>query len=212
MTLGAAIGGAISNVPAWEHGYETTSVGGVLAAMLEPAGGFGRFVVVVLSLTVLGNMAGTMYSVTLNCQLLVPALTRVPRYVFSVLVTAVVIPVSIRAAADFFLNLQYFIALIAYWTAAFVAVLVTEHVVFRRRRYDAYEHCAWNDAALLPWGVAALAASVLSFALVIPSIAEVWFTGPIARKTGDLGFELAFVTTGVLYIPFRGLEKRFSKR
>ncbi|KAJ3579124.1 hypothetical protein NPX13_g1448 [Xylaria arbuscula] len=61
MILGAAIGGAIANVPAWEQGYATNSVGGVLAAMLQPVGGFGKFVVVVLSFSLLGNNAATMY-------------------------------------------------------------------------------------------------------------------------------------------------------
>ncbi|KAI0863489.1 permease for cytosine/purines, uracil, thiamine, allantoin-domain-containing protein [Xylaria cubensis] len=212
MVLGAAIQGALLNVPAWKQGYETNSVGGVLAAMLLPTGGFGKFVVVVLSLSLLGNNAATMYSITLNFQILVPQLVRIPRYVFSIVITAILIPVSIKAAAEFFQSLQNFIALIAYWSAAFVAVLITEHVIFRRRRYDTYSHEAWNTASQLPWGAAALTASVLSFALVIPSIAQVWFTGPIAKKTGDIGFELAFVTTAVLYLPLRALEKRLCGR
>ncbi|KAI0439432.1 NCS1 nucleoside transporter [Xylaria telfairii] len=212
MILGAAIQGALLNVPTWKQGYETNSVGGVLAAMLLPSGGFGKFVVVLLSLSLLGNNAATMYSITLNFQILVPQLVRVPRYVFSIVITAILIPVSIKAAAEFFQNLQNFIALIAYWSAAFVAVLITEHVIFRRGRYDTYSHDAWNSASRLPWGTAALTASVLSFALAIPSIAQVWFTGPIAKKTGDIGFELAFVTTAILYLPLRTLEKRLCGR
>ncbi|KAI3326922.1 NCS1 nucleoside transporter [Xylariaceae sp. AK1471] len=212
MVLGAAIGGTLSSVPAWEQGYETNAVGGVLAAMVSPAGGFGQFVVVVLSLTLLGNIAATMYSVTLNFQILVPQLVRIPRYIFSIVVTAIVIPISIKAAAEFYTNLEYFIALISYWSSAFVAVLIAEHVVFRKGRYETYDHSVWNLASQLPWGAAALTAAVLSFALVVPSIAQVWFTGPIAEKTGDIGFELAFVATTILYLPLRTIEKRISKR
>lgn len=212
MVLGAAMAGAIANVPAWEQGYETNSVGGVLAAMLLPTGGFGKFVAVALSLSLLGNNAATMYSITLNFQILVPQLVRIPRYVFSIVITAILIPVSIKAAADFFLNLQNFIALIAYWTAAFVAVVMAEHVVFRKGQYDTYDHGAWNSASRLPWGAAALTASVLSFALVVPSVAQAWFTGPIAKITGDIGFELAFATTAVLYLPLRAFERKVCKR
>ncbi|TGJ80566.1 hypothetical protein E0Z10_g8202 [Xylaria hypoxylon] len=212
MVLGAAIGGAIGNVPAWEQGYEKNSVGGALAAMLLPTGGFGKFVVVALSLSLLGNNAATMYSITLNFQVLVPQLVYIPRYVFSVVITAILIPVSIKAAADFFLSLQNFISLIAYWCAAFIAVLITEHIVFRKRQYDTYDHSAWNSASKLPWGAAALTASVLSFALVVPSVAQAWFTGPIAKITGDIGFELAFATTTILYLPLRALEKKICKR
>ena len=49
MTLGAAIGGATPNVEAWMTGYKTNAASGVLAAMMHPAGGFGRFVTVILA-------------------------------------------------------------------------------------------------------------------------------------------------------------------
>lgn len=88
MTLGAAMGGALPSIPEWQQGYDTTDVGGVLAAMLTPAGGFGKFVVVVLSLTLIGNLSATMYAITLNFQILVPQLMVVPRYVFSIIVAA----------------------------------------------------------------------------------------------------------------------------
>lgn len=212
MILGAAIGGAIGNIPEWSEGYDTTSVGGVLAAMLTPAGGFGKFVVVILSFTMLGNIAATMYSITLNFQMLIPQLVKVPRYIFSIIITAIVIPVSIKAAVDFFASLENFIALIGYWSAAFVAVLTVEHLIIRRGDYSTYDQSAWDSARLLPWGVAALSASMLSFGLVIPSMAQVWWTGPIAETAGDIGFELALVVTAVLYVPFRLLEKRFTGR
>ncbi|KAI1643189.1 permease for cytosine/purines, uracil, thiamine, allantoin-domain-containing protein [Daldinia loculata] len=212
MVLGASIGGAINSIPEWEAGYESTQVGGVLAAMLSRAGGFGKFVVVVLSLTLLGNIAATMYSITLNFQILIPQLVVVPRYMFSIVVTAIVIPVSIRAAVEFVVSLENFVALIGYWSAAFVAVVIVEHNVFRGGKYDTYDHDSWNVADRLPWGIAALAASALSFALVIPSMSQVWFEGPIAKKSGDIGFEMAFAVTAILYLPLRHLEKKLSGR
>ncbi|KAI1773828.1 permease for cytosine/purines, uracil, thiamine, allantoin-domain-containing protein [Hypoxylon cercidicola] len=212
MVLGAAIAGAINSIPEWEEGYEATQVGGVLAAMLSRAGGFGKFVVVVLSLSLLGNNAATMYSITLNFQILIPQLVVVPRYVFAVVITAILIPVSIKAAAEFFANLSNFLAVIGYWCAAFVAVLMVEHIVFRKGQYHTYEHDNWNVASRLPLGVAALTASALSFAVAIPSMSQVWFEGPIAQRSGDIGFEVAFAITAALYVPFRYLEKRFSGR
>lgn len=212
MILGSAIGNAIPNVPAWKAGYDETLVGGVLAAMLSSAGGFGKFLVVLLSFSLLGNLAATSYSVTLNLQLLLPILAKVPRYLFSLVFTALVIPLGIRAAADFFVNLENFVGLIGYWSSAFLAVVLVEHFVFRKRDCMAYDPEAWNDASLLPWGVAALSACVLSFGLIVPSMAQVWFTGPIAKTTGDLGFEFAFIVSGLLYVPFRWLEKKHIGR
>ncbi|KAK4137504.1 hypothetical protein BT67DRAFT_395993 [Trichocladium antarcticum] len=212
MTLGSAIGNAIPNMPAWQAAYDRTLVGGVLDAMLSPAGGFGKFLVVLLSFSLLGNLCATSYSVSLNLQLLVPWFLKVPRYWFSLVFTAVVIPVGIRAAEDFFVSLENFLGLIGYWSSAFVAVVLVEHFWFRGGDCARYEPEAWNDAKLLPWGAAALGSAVLSFGLVIPSMAQVWWTGPIAETTGDIGFELAFVVTGLLYVPLRTLEKRFTGR
>lgn len=212
MTLGAAIAGALPNNPSWQAAYDKTLVGGALAAMLSPADGFGKFCVVILSLTLLGNTAGTMYAITLNFQTLIPWLLRVPRYVFSIVVTIIVIPVAISAANDFFVNLENFIALIGYWSASFVGIVGVEHVIFRRGVHETYEHSMWNDGAKLPPGVAALASGVLCFGVVVPCMSQVWFTGPVAETTGDIGFEVAFVVSGLLYVPLRCIEKRYTGR
>ncbi|KAK4550710.1 hypothetical protein LTR36_000289 [Oleoguttula mirabilis] len=212
MVLGAAIGGAVPNVPSWSQGNDENSAGGVLAAMLQPAGGFGKFMVVLLSFSILGNIAATMYSITLNFQLLVPWLVRIPRSLFAIVITAIVIPISIRAATSFFTNLENFIGVIGYWASAFVAVVITEHAWFRRGDCSTYSPSVWCDAKGLPSGIAALAAAACSFALVIPSMAEVWYTGPIALHTGDIGFEMAFIVTALLYVPFRQLEIKLQGR
>ena len=79
---------AAPTVPAWNAGYENGNVGGLLEAMLRPAGGFGKFLTVLLALSVTANVAPTFYSICLNFQIFMPFLLLVPRYVFSILVTA----------------------------------------------------------------------------------------------------------------------------
>ncbi|KAK0739587.1 permease for cytosine/purines, uracil, thiamine, allantoin-domain-containing protein [Apiosordaria backusii] len=194
MTLGAAVGGAIPNNPHWQAKYDESLVGGILDAMLAPAGGFGKFLVVVLAFTLLGNLAATSYSITLNFQMLVPVLFKY------------------RRGGQFFLNMENFLALIGYWSSAFLGVVLVEHFVYRKGDCSRYDPEAWNDARLLPWGVAALASSALCFAVVVPSMAQVWWTGPIARTTGDIGFELAFVVSALLYVPLRWVERRYLGR
>ncbi len=201
MTLGAAIAGAIPNNPEWEDLYEKYEVGGVLAAMLSSAGGFGKFVLVLLALTLLGNTCGTFYSITLNFQTLIPWLFKVPRYVFAFVIAAIIIAVAITAVDDFFASLENFVALIGYWSAAFVAILIVEDVVFRRRNYASYDHASWNDASKLPWGVAAMGAGILCWGLIVPFMDQAWYQGPLAKSTGDLGFEIvgqAFVRLALL--------------
>ncbi|KAL7777092.1 hypothetical protein CFE70_007514 [Pyrenophora teres f. teres 0-1] len=195
-------------------GYDVNAASGVLAAMLHPAGGFGRFVTVVLAFSMLGNLSATMYSVTLNLQMLVPWLFRIPRVMFSIVITGIVIGVAVEASKSFFLNLENFIGVIGYWSAAFIGIAITEHVVFRRSSFMAYtkDEDAWDDPTKLAPGVAAIGAFLLSFGLIIPCMAQVWWTGPVAETTGDIGLEVAVVLAAALYIPFRKLERRTCGR
>lgn len=86
--LGAAVAVAVLDVPDWETGYAGGNVGGLLEAMLHPVGGFGKFLTVLLSLSVAANIAATFYSISINMQILIPSLVVVPRYVFSIVATA----------------------------------------------------------------------------------------------------------------------------
>ncbi|TQN74800.1 Purine-cytosine permease fcyB [Colletotrichum shisoi] len=208
LILGAAIGGALNNVPEWKSGWDAYGIGGVMAAMLTPAGGFGKFVLVVLALSVIGNIATSMYSAALCMQQMLPIFAKAPRIVFVVVALSIMIPMAIRAAEAWADSLGNFLGLIGYWAGCFDAVIIEELVLFRRMDYDSYDHAAWNIARMLPSGLAAIGASVLSFGLTIPGMDQAWFTGPIARTTGDIGFISAFVLTAIFYAPFRWLEVR----
>jgi NCS1 nucleoside transporter family len=214
MTLGAAMGGAAPNIPDWQAGYDMNAASGVLAAMLHPAGGFGQFVTVVLGFSMLGNLAATMYSITLNLQMLVPWLFCIPRVLFSILITAIVIGVAIEAAASFFVNLENFLGVIGYWSAAFIGIILVEHLLFRRGSFIAYtkDEDAWDDTKKLPLGFAGVGAGILCLGLLVPGMAQIWFTGPIGEKTGDIGFEVAFVISALAYVPLRYLERKLCGR
>ncbi|KAI1318466.1 permease for cytosine/purines, uracil, thiamine, allantoin-domain-containing protein [Xylariaceae sp. FL0255] len=209
MILGAAIGGAIPNIDAWNEGYHLYSVGGVLEAMLKPAGGFGKLVAVLLALSLLGNLTVTIYPITLNFQILLPFFARIPRMVFAIVYTAIGIPVAAVAAHSFFVSLENFIYLIAYWSGAYVGVIGVEHFVFRKANPASYDPMNWNQPRKLPTGISAVLAAGLSFGLVIPAASQVLYTGPIGATTGDLGFETALVLSSILYLPIRWLELKW---
>lgn len=120
------------------------------------------------------------------------------------------LPLAIVGAHKFYAALTNFLSLIGYWASAYGGILLVEHLYFRRGDFSTYHHADWNVARRLPWGAAALAASMLSFALVIPCMNQVWFVGPIGLKTGDIGFEVAFPLASLLYFPFRTLERRYQ--
>jgi purine-cytosine permease-like protein len=136
-----------------------------------------------------------------------------------------VIPLSIIGAHRFYETLINFLGLISYWASCFIAVLLTEHFFFRTptipspsspsskpTRFAAYDLSDWNVPSRLPSGIPAILASLLSFGLVVPCMEQVWFEGPIARTTGDIGFEVALVLTTVFYVPLRWWEVRLRGR
>ncbi|RGP73505.1 purine-cytosine permease fcy22 [Fusarium sporotrichioides] len=212
LILGAAIGGAIPTDESWQTAWNGYGIGGVLAEMLEPAGGFGKFVLVVLALSVVGNMLLSYYSVALCLQTLVPVFTKVPRFIFIIVTLAIMVPMSIYAAAQWETSLVNFLSVIGYWAGCFDAVIIEELVVFRNRDYNLLDPKIWNQGRRLPTGLAAIGASMIGLGLVIPSMDTPWFTGPIGAKVGDIGFESAFVATGVAYYPLRTLEIRLMGR
>ena len=84
---------AVPFVPSWEEGYGDGNVGGLIEAILRPTGNFGKFLTVLMALSVTANIAPTFYSFSLSFQVLVPPLAVIPRYMFSVLATAVYVSI-----------------------------------------------------------------------------------------------------------------------
>jgi purine-cytosine permease-like protein len=84
--------------------------------VLLPAGqGFSRFLLVILAFSVTANAAPGLYSFALSTQITLPFdfIVRVPRFIYSVLATAVLIPTAIVGATRFYDALTNFLALIS---------------------------------------------------------------------------------------------------
>lgn len=120
--------------------------------------------------------------------------------------------VAIVGAHRFYDTIVNFLGLIGYWSAAYVGIASVEHLLFRKNNFDNYDQAAWDRAKSLPSGLSALAALIASFGLVIPSMHQVWYVGPIAQYTGDIGFEVAFALASILYVPLRWFELRWKAK
>ncbi len=206
LTLGAAIGGAISANPEWLDGYEKYNIGGVLGAILERGGGFGKFVLVLLTFSVIATTSRDIYSISVDFHVLIPNAHKIPRVVWVLVAGGAIIGVAIGAINSFYAAMTNFIYIIGYWAGSYTSVVVIEWMWFRKRNGDSYDHAIWDNARKLPPGWAASLACLLPWALVVPCMDQTWYTGPIAKVTGDLGFEVAIVLTAVLYVPLRMLE------
>jgi purine-cytosine permease-like protein len=121
-----------------------------------------------------------------------------------------IIPLSIAGAHKFLESLSDFLGVVGYWSSAYAVILGIEHFIFRHGNMAEYDISAWNRASKLPYGIAASLTLAIAFGMAIPAMAQVWYVGPFAKITGDLGFELAAVMALIVYPPLRWLEIRFS--
>ena len=86
--LGAAFAASASAVPAWQEGLgDGSNAGGLTGAILAEAGGFGKFMTVVLALSVSGTCAPAMYTFGTSLMTIWPIFARVPRYVYGFIAT-----------------------------------------------------------------------------------------------------------------------------
>ncbi|KAN0061951.1 hypothetical protein ACQY0O_005946 [Thecaphora frezii] len=212
IMLGAACACAAVDNAAWSEALGV-SPGAFLDLILAGSlGGFGKLLQVVLALSVVGNISATIYSIGLTLQTMVPPLGRLPRFIWPVFATAIFLPLAIVGASRFYDTLSNFTAIIGYWSSLYVSVVLTDHWVVRRGEWASYDLSAWDRWDLLPPGVSAAGACVLALGLVVPCIDQIWFVGPIAERSGDLGFEVGLVLAAVLYAPLRIVEKRLVGR
>lgn len=191
----------------WLNGYRVNNVGGLLDEVMRPAGGFGKFCIVLLALSCIAASSQCMYSFCVSFQCIAPFFARIPRYIYSIIAIAISIPIAIVGAHKYYTSLISFTGVIGYWAAAWASIVLVEHLVFRKT-YKAYDTAEWDNPSKLPSGIAALAAFAVSFALIVPSMNQVWFAGPIGKDAGDVGFEVAFFLAGLLYFGFRSVEKK----
>ncbi|KAG6811119.1 hypothetical protein H0H92_008919 [Tricholoma furcatifolium] len=135
-----------------------------------------------------------------------PIFARVPQYVFAIISEAILIPVGIIGAKRFYGTLVNVLSIIGYWSTAFSAIVIVEHLIFRGCDFKRYLVEDWNKPKKLPLGVAALLAFSGAIGIIIPSMSQDWFVGPIAKSTGDIGVPVGFVAAGCLYALLRYLE------
>jgi purine-cytosine permease-like protein len=154
-TFGAAMMTTFNNNPNFETRYNSDSIGGLLAAGLSPAGGFGQFCLVVLAFGTIACNIPNMYSLALTTQALHPWMQAIPRPFIVVLGTVAYIVLAI-VGVDHFVNwLDTLLVLLSYWLAIYTTIVLEEHLIFRRGKWSNYEPDRINDWRVLPVGIAA---------------------------------------------------------
>ncbi|CCM05633.1 uncharacterized protein FIBRA_07862 [Fibroporia radiculosa] len=215
--LGASFTGGALFVPAWKAGLGNgNNIGGLIGAVLLPAGGFGKFLLVLLSLTTPSQCAPAMYTVCNSVMTLAPFLAKVPRFLLAIVSTAIIIPVAIVGSNTFYSIFSNILGFIGYWLAPFCAIILTEHFVFRKNRWASYDILdAWDKPhhRNLPRSWASVFTFLTTIGFIVLCIQKQWWTGPIARAgTGDVGMLFGFCFSVLVFLCARWLEKRWDAR
>lgn len=210
--LGAAFAITASGVPSYAAGFDNgTNIGGLAAAILEPLGGFGKFLLVLMALSVPAACAPTMYTFAMSFMAVAPFFAKIPRSVYVVISACILIPISIIGATRFYTTLVNILSIIGYWSSAFSGIVLAEHFVFRRNSFSRYLADYWNTPPRLPLGIAALLSFLGAFGIIIPCMSQVFYEGPISKAgSGDIGLIVGFISAIGLYITLRSVEKRFT--
>ncbi|KAG6331535.1 hypothetical protein ID866_7555 [Astraeus odoratus] len=214
-TLGAAFAAAAPTVSAWDVGFQdSTSVGGLVYSVLAPVGGFGKLLTVLVALSIPSACAPSMYTFSTSSMAIAGWFALVPRWVYILVSEAILIPVAIVGAKTFYTTFVDILSVIGYWSAAFAAIVLIEHILFRRASFseEAYPIATWNSAKLLPSGVPAVLAFFCAFGTLIPFMSQAWYVGPVAEDgSGDCGIYVGFVVAAITYAVFRAVEVRITR-
>ncbi|KAG2146356.1 cytosine-purine permease [Suillus clintonianus] len=216
QALGAAFAAAAPNVPAWNAGFNnSSSVGGLLYSVLLSTGVFGKILTALVALTIPSACAPTMYTFSTSFMAVATWFAAVPRWVYILISEGILIPVAIIGAKKFYATFVDVLDIVGYWSSAFAAIILTEHVLFRRASFseDQYPITTWASYELLPSGIPAVVAFVCACGALVPFMSQAWYVGPVARQgSGELGVFVAFVVGTVVYALARSLELRYKKK
>ncbi|KAG6333319.1 hypothetical protein ID866_5767 [Astraeus odoratus] len=175
------------------------STGGLIAQVLSPWGGGGKFLLVLLSFSCIANNIPNTYSTALSIQALGRPLAIVPRFIWVVFAFLIYTVAGVAGREHFSTILSNVLSILSYWTAFFIVIVAEEHFIFRRPggKLGGYNLADWDNPSKLPVGFAGILAGCFGVVGAVVGMAQVWYTGPIGKKAGavygaDLGFEVGF--------------------
>lgn len=194
-TLGALL---VTSVADWGNAFGSTGVGGLLAAVLAPAGGLGSLLLVLLGLTVVANNIPNDYSFGLSTQVVSERLHKFPRYGWTLIGAIIYALIAISLGPSIGPTFESYLLIIAYWLGPWVAIVVWEDLI----RRHSYADRNYQNASKLPKSWPAVVSFLIGMVGVLLGASQQLYTGPVASWLGgaDVGFELGFVFALVAYV------------
>ncbi|PSK41480.1 hypothetical protein C7M61_001163 [Candidozyma pseudohaemuli] len=227
-TVAILIGNVALTYGPWAEAYETMGMGGLLNEAFKAWGGGGKFLLVLIFLSLISNNILNTYSAAFGVQLIGIPLAKVPRWMWAIVLTAIYLVCAIVGRNKFSDILGNFLPMVGYWISMYFVMLLEENTIFRsqyfhhlytkeneveegtsalyKKRRQFYNFAIWNDYERLTRGLAATAAFVCGAAGAAVGMSQAYWIGPLARKVGgeeggDIAMWLCMAFSGTVY-PF----------
>jgi len=197
---------------AWHDEQGGSGSGALLVAAYSGIGTFGKFCAVIVALGGIANMIAPTYSSGVDFQILGRYFARVPRVIWNTIGVIIYLICALAGRNNLAIIFTNFLALVGYWVAIWVAIILEEFFLFRGASTKNYNWTDWDDRTKLPIGIAAIVAFLLGWVGAILCMAQVWYIGPLAgligEYGGDMGNYVGFGWAALVYPPMRWFEKR----
>ncbi|KAL8725971.1 MAG: hypothetical protein Q9166_007004 [cf. Caloplaca sp. 2 TL-2023] len=215
--IGIGLASGVASNPIWAEA-EGISSGALILAGYDGLGSFGKFCGVVVALGLINNNVPGTYASALGFQVLGRYGKMVPRYLWVCVIVLIYFVCAVAGRNNLFDILQNFVALMGYWVTIMVAIVLEEHLIFKRGYAKlGFDWTAWEDKKRLPVGIAAFIAFILGWVGAIIGMYQHWYIGPVGIKVGggfgaDIGVWLGCAFAMVVFPPLRYFElKKFGR-
>lgn len=208
--MGIASAAAYTNEE-WNAAYENLGTGGLLATAMSKWHGGGKFIVVLMFISLVTNNILNTYSIPLSSQVFGRIWTRIPRYLLSLITGIIYLILALVGRNKLADILSSFLPMIAYWSTIYGTIMIIETWVIRRdRKNNEYDWESWNTPKHFPNMYAAVLAFCCGAAGSIVGMYQTYYVGPIAKligsEGGDIGALLGIGFSAVTYLPLRLIE------
>ncbi|EER30521.1 hypothetical protein CTRG_05920 [Candida tropicalis MYA-3404] len=228
--VGTICGNIALSYKPWNDAYNAYGVGGLIVETFSAWGGFGKFVVVILYISLICNNIMNTYSSAFEFQIIDPRLIYIPRWIWATIVAIIYFVLSIAGRDHFSEILTNFLPMLGYWISIYIALLLEENLFFRsnlERKMlhekefsgsyeELYNWANWNRPKGRTMGLAACFSFLCGVAGAVVGMNQVYYRGPIADLVGeygaDLGMWLSFGFTAIAYPGLRYLELKAFQR
>lgn len=232
--VGTVCGAMAYGYPPWNEAYTNHGVGGLIAESFVPWGGFGKFVVVLLYISLICNNIMNTYSAAFDFQLIDQKLALVPRWCYAIIITVIYLVLSLVGKNQFATIIENFLPMLGYWISIYISILLEENLIFRSHRLKQLHHKEfgnsmvdapvgswaylynwnqWNQPRYITYGFAAMGSFAIGAVGAVLGMNQVYWQGPIAIKLGeyggDIGFFLCAAFTSVSYPVLRYIELKY---